>query len=93
MLFSFFQTFIPITWPQARPITMILLLKSALKLHAVKDIYFSKRASSWPPSMGFEEQNLEDWREEKRTGYSFHFMDPYPIFNAASGFETQQVSS
>ena len=43
--------------------------------------------------MGFEEQNLEDWREEKRTGYSFHFMDPYPIFNAASGFETQQVSS
>ena len=76
MLFSFFQTFMPITWPKARPITIILLLKSALKLHAVKDIYFSKRASSRPPSMGFEEQNLEDWREEKRTGYSFHFMDP-----------------
>lgn len=72
----FLPNFMPITSPQARPITIILLLKSALKLHAVKNIYFSKRASSRPPSTGFEEQNLEDSGEEKRTGYSFHFMDP-----------------
>ena len=67
----------PATLPQARPIMIILLLKSALKLHAVKVMYFSKAASFLLHSVGFKERNLEDWREKKkRTGYPFHFMDP-----------------
>lgn len=59
-----------------------------------KRIYiFQRQHILSPPPWVLKSRFWKTGEIEKRMGFSFHFMDPYPIFNAASGFETQQVSS